>query len=44
MYPEDYDGIVAGDPIADFVGRSLGGVWMAQAVHHDEASLQTPEK
>ncbi len=44
MYPEDYDGIVAGDPIADFVGRSLGGVWMAQAVHRDEASLLTPEK
>ncbi len=44
MFPEDYDGIVAGDPIADFVGRSLGGVWMAQAVHHDEASLLTPEK
>jgi feruloyl esterase len=44
MFPEDYDGIVAGDPIADFVGRSLGGVWMAQAVHHDEASLLAPEK
>lgn len=44
MYPEDYDGIVAGDPIADFVGRSLGGVWMAQAVHRDEASLLTTEK
>ncbi len=44
MFPEDYDGIVAGDPIADFVGRSLGGVWMAQAVHHDEASLLSPEK
>ena len=44
MFPEDYDGVVAGDPIADFVGRSLGGVWMAQAVHHDEASVLTPEK
>ncbi len=44
MFPQDYDGIVAGDPIADFVGRSLGGVWMAQAVHHDEASLLAPEK
>ena len=44
MFPEDYDGIVAGDPIADFVGRSLGGVWMAQAVHHDETSLLSPEK
>jgi feruloyl esterase len=43
MFPEDYDGIVAGDPIADFVGRSLGGVWMAQAVHLDETSLLTPE-
>ena len=44
MFPADYDGIVAGDPIADFVGRSLGAVWMAQAVHHDEESLLTPEK
>jgi feruloyl esterase len=44
MFPEDYDGIVAGDPIADWVGRALGGVWMAQAVHRDQASLLTPEK
>lgn len=44
MFPEDYDGIVAGDPIADLVGRSLGGVWMAQAVHQEDASLITPEK
>ena len=44
MYPDDYDGIVAGDPIADFVGRSLGGVWMAQAVHQDDASMLTPDK
>jgi feruloyl esterase len=44
MFPADYDGIVAGDPIADFVGRSLGGVWMAQAVHHDDTSLLSPEK
>lgn len=44
MFPEDYDGIVAGDPIADFVGRALGGVWMAQAVHKEEASLIGPEK
>lgn len=44
MYPEDYDGIVAGDPIADTVGRSLGGVWMAQAVHHDPAGALTPDK
>lgn len=44
MYPEDYDGIVAGDPIADFVGRSLGGVWMAQAVHRDPGGALTPDK
>ncbi len=44
MFPQDYDGIVAGDPIADFVGRSLGGVWMAQAVHNDDASLLAPEQ
>jgi feruloyl esterase len=44
MFPDDYDGIVAGDPISDFVGRAIGGVWMAQAVHHDEASSIAPEK
>jgi feruloyl esterase len=44
MYPQDYDGIVAGDPIADTVGRSLGGVWMAQAVHRDPAGALTPDK
>jgi feruloyl esterase len=44
MFPADYDGIVAGSPINDWVGRALGGVWMAQAVHQDEASRIAPEK
>ena len=44
MFPDDYDGIVAGAPINDFVGRSLAGVWMAQAVHRDAASAIPVEK
>ena len=38
-YPEDYDGIVAGAPAADWSGRALQSLWVAQAVHRDEASL-----
>lgn len=44
MFPADYDGIVAGAPISDWVGRALGSVWMAQAVHKDDTSALSPEK
>jgi feruloyl esterase len=37
-YPEDFDGIVAGAPAANWVGRAMGSLWVAQAVHKDEAS------
>ena len=28
MFPGDFDGIVAGTPVSDWVGRALGAVWM----------------
>jgi feruloyl esterase len=37
-YPDDFDGIVAGAPAANWTGRSLASLWVAQAVHKDEAS------
>src|SRR5690606_13440727 len=32
MYPEDYDGIVAGAPGLNWSGRALQTVWVGQAV------------
>ncbi len=37
-FPEDYDGIVAGSPAADWTGRALSSLWVAQAVHKSESS------
>ncbi len=38
MYPADFDGIIAGTPVNDWVGRALGAVWMGQATHETEGS------
>ena len=43
-FPEDFDGIVAGSPAANWTGRSLGALWVGQAVHKDEASYIPPAK
>ena len=43
-YPEDYDGIVAGAPAANWSGRALQSLWVAQAVHRDDASFIPPAK
>src|SRR6185312_2936611 len=43
-YPEDYDGIVAGAPAANWTGRAAQAVWVAQAVHKDPASFIPSEK
>src|SRR6185436_12357386 len=43
-YPEDYDGIVAGAPALDWSGRALQSIWVAQALHRDEASYIPPAK
>ncbi len=32
MYPEDYDGIVAGSPGVNWSGRALQSIWVGQAV------------
>jgi len=37
-YPEDFDGIIAGAPAADWTGRATGSMRVAHAVHKDEAS------
>jgi feruloyl esterase len=43
-YPADFDGIVAGAPGLNWTGRALEAVWVAQAVHHEEASYIPREK
>jgi feruloyl esterase len=43
-YPADFDGIVAGSPAANWTGRSAQAIWVAQAVHKDDASYIPPEK
>ncbi len=43
-YPEDYDGMVAGAPAANWSGRALQSLWVAQALHRDAASYIPPAK
>jgi feruloyl esterase len=43
-YPEDFDGIIAGAPAANWTGRAAQSIWVAQAVHKDDASFIPPEK
>jgi feruloyl esterase len=43
-YPEDFDGIVAGAPAANWTGRAIGSLWVAQLVHKEEASFIPPAK
>jgi feruloyl esterase len=43
-YPADYDGIIAGSPGLDWIGRAFQTVWIAQATHRDEASFIPPAK
>ena len=43
-YPADYDGILAGSPAANWIGRATQAIWTAQAVHTDEASDIPPAK
>jgi feruloyl esterase len=44
MFPADFDGIIAGTPVNDWVGRALGAVWFAQATHETEGSAIPREK
>jgi feruloyl esterase len=43
-YPDDFDGIIAGSPAANWVGRAAQSIWVQQAVHKDAASYIPPEK
>jgi len=38
-FPDDFDGIIAGAPASNWTGRSTQSLWIAQAVHKDEASF-----
>ncbi len=38
MYPDDFDGIVAGSPGAFWIGRATQAIWVAQAVHKSPES------
>ncbi len=43
-FPDDFDGIVAGAPGADWTGRATQAVRVAQALHKDDASYIPPTK
>jgi feruloyl esterase len=43
-YPQDFDGIVAGAPAANWTGRAIGALWVAQIVHKDAAAYIPPAK
>jgi tannase/feruloyl esterase len=43
-YPADYDGVIAGAPVNARVHRLIWELWVAQAVHRDDASCIPPVK
>jgi feruloyl esterase len=43
-FQTDYDGIIAGAPVNDRTGQLIWELWIAQAVHQDEASYIPPAK
>ena len=43
-FPDDFDGIIAGAPGNNWTGRAIYSMWVAQALHGDEASYIPPEK
>jgi len=43
-FPEDFDGIIAGAPGNNWTGRAIFSMWVAQAMHSDEAGYIPPEK
>ena len=43
-FPADYDGIVVGAPANNWTHVMTQFVWVAQAVHRDEASYIPPSK
>src|SRR5579864_848582 len=43
-YPEDFDAIIAGAPANNWTGRATHALWIAQAMHGNEASYIPPSK
>jgi feruloyl esterase len=43
-FPADFDGIIAGAPGNNWTGRAAYSMWVAQAMHKDEAGYIPPEK
>jgi feruloyl esterase len=43
-YPEDFDAIIAGAPANNWTGRAAHALWIAQAMHSNEASYIPPSK
>jgi len=43
-FPDDFDAIIAGAPANNWTGRAAHALWIAQAVHNDEASYIPPSK
>lgn len=43
-FPEDFDAIIAGAPANNWTGRAAHALWIAQAVHSNEASYIPPSK
>jgi feruloyl esterase len=43
-YPDDYDGVIAGDPVYDSSHIQGSQLWLWQIFHKDEASNMPPEK
>src|SRR5262249_26599962 len=43
-FPEDFDGIIAGAATGNWTGRAAQSIWIAQALHNDEASYIPPNK
>jgi len=43
-FPTDYDGIIAGAPVHARTQQLIWHIWIAQAVHKDEASFIPPAK
>ena len=41
-FPEDFDGILAGDPAQDLVNQQANGIWNAQALYENPASTISP--
>ncbi|GAC1459841.1 MAG: tannase/feruloyl esterase family alpha/beta hydrolase [Gemmatimonadaceae bacterium] len=43
-FPEDFNGIIAGAPAADWTGRAAASLRVAQALHMDDGSYVPPTK